>query len=461
MSGSGDLDPGEKQPVAQAALMPAPCDGVVGGLVSVEPGTAMAEDASSPGLLEQVLSRENLLRALKRVVSNAGAPGVDGCTVQALKGRLMTEWPTIKAALLAGTYVPDPVRQVLIPKPHGGERRLGIPTALDRLIQQALLQVLQPAWDPTFSDSSYGFRPGRSAHQAVERAREYVAQGRVIVVDIDLEAFFDRVNHDVLMGRVAQRVSDKRVLKLIRAYLNAGIMIDGVSHARTEGTPQGGPLSPLLSNLLLDEVDRELEKRGHCFVRYADDCNIYVRSQRAGERVMQQMTRLLERLRLRVNVAKSAVALASERQFLGFRLVAEADGARALIAPKAEARFRDRVRELTPRQRGRSLTAVIEELSQYLRGWAGYFRLAEERRFWRARFGWISRRLRALLLVQWKTAANVYRQARRLGAGEHAARSAAHLRHRPWHTARRAMNAIITTDHLLRWGLYDLRQHTR
>lgn len=461
MGGRGDLDPGEKQPVAPATLMPAPCDGVAGGLVSVEPGPAMAGDASSTGLLEQVLSRENLLRALKRVVSNAGAPGVDGCTVQALKERLVTDWPGIKAALLAGSYVPDPVRQVVIPKPNGGERRLGLPTALDRLIQQALLQVLQPAWDPTFSESSYGFRPGRSAHQAVERAREYVAQGRVIVVDIDLEAFFDRVNHDVLMGRVAHRVSDKRVLKLIRAYLNAGIMIDGVSHARTEGTPQGGPLSPLLSNLLLDEVDRELEKRGHCFVRYADDCNIYVRSQRAGERVKQQLTHLLARLRLRVNEAKSAVAPVGERQFLGFRLVAETGGARALIAPKTAGRFRARVRELTPRQSGRSVHSVIAELSRYLRGWAGYYRLAQERWYWRRAFGWVSRRLRAVLLVQWKTGRNAYHQARRLGAGEHAARSAAHLRHRPWRTAQTAMNAIVTTDHLLRWGLYDLRQHTR
>jgi len=461
MSGGGDLDPGVRQPAAGAALTPVARDGVAGRPVSAEPGAAMVEEAASTGLLEQVLSRENLLRALKRVVSNAGAPGVDGCSVEALKATLVKDWPGIKAALLAGTYVPDPVRQVLIPKPNGGDRRLGIPTAVDRLIQQALLQVLQPMWDPTFSESSYGFRPGRSAQQAVERARGYVADGRVIVVDIDLEAFFDRVNHDVLMGRVAHRVSDKRVLKLIRAYLTAGIMVDGLCRAREEGTPQGGPLSPLLSNLLLDEVDRELEKRGHCFVRYADDCNIYVRSQRAGERVMHQMTRLLERLRLKVNAAKSAVAPAAERQFLGFRLVAEAGGARALIAPKAQARFRERVRELTPRHGGRSLPAVIEDLSRYLRGWAGYFRLADERWFWRTAFGWLSRRLRAVLLVQWKTAANAYRQARRLGGSEHAARSAAHLRHRPWRTAQRAMNRIVTTDHLLRWGLYDLRQHTR
>ena len=461
MCGSGDFGSDEKQPAAQAALSAAACDGVAGGPDSVESETAMAGEATSTGLLEQVLSRENLVRALKRVVSNGGAPGVDGCTVQALRDRLVRDWPGIKAALLAGTYVPEPVRQVLIPKPNGGERRLGIPTALDRLIQQALLQVLQPEWDPTFSDSSYGFRPGRSAQQAVERARGYVAQGYGIVVDVDLEAFFDRVNHDVLMSRVARRVQDKRVLKLIRAYLNAGIMIDGVSHARVEGTPQGGPLSPLLSNLLLDEVDRELEKRGHRFVRYADDCNIYVRSPRAGERVMQQITRLLERLRLKVNTAKSAVAPVSERQFLGFRLVAEGDSARALIAPKAAKRFRERVRELTPTRGHRSIHTVIEDLSRYLRGWAGYFRLAEERWFWKRAFGWLSRRLRALLLVHWKTAGNTYRQAIRLGASDHLARAAAHLRKRRWRTAGTTMNAVVPTAHLLAWGLYDLRQHTR
>lgn len=461
MGGSGELEPDEKQPAAEAALAPEAHDEVARDRASVESGTACVTDTASTGLLEQVLSRENLIRALQRVVSNAGAPGVDGCTVEELKSQLRRDWPGIKAALLAGIYVPSPVRQVLIPKPNGGERRLGIPTVLDRLIQQALLQVLQAQWDPTFADASYGFRPGRSAQQAVERARGYVAAGRVVVVDIDLEAFFDRVNHDVLMGRVANRVSDKRVLKLIRAYLNAGIMADGVVSARVEGTPQGGPLSPLLSNLLLDEVDRELEKRGHCFVRYADDCNIYVRSQRAGERVMAQMTRLLDQLRLKVNTAKSAVAPVGERQFLGFRLVAEDGGARALIAPKAEGRFRERVRELTPRHGGRSLRAVIADLSRYLRGWAGYFRHAEERWFWRNAFGWISRRLRMLLLVQWKTPARTYQQARRLGGSDHAARSAAHYCRRYWHTARRAMNAIVTTRHLLDWGLYDLRQHTR
>lgn len=451
----------EKQPAVEAALAPGASDAVGRDGASVESTATPVTEAQPSGLLEQVLSRENLQRALKRVVENDGAPGVDGCTVEELRQRLRHEWPGIKAALLAGTYVPSPVRQVTIPKPSGGERRLGIPTALDRLIQQALLQVLQADWDPTFADASYGFRPGRSAHQAVERARGYVAAGRAIVVDVDLEAFFDRVNHDVLMSRVMKRVADLRVVKLIRAYLTAGVLADGLVSARHEGTPQGGPLSPLLSNLLLDDLDRELEKRGHCFVRYADDCNVYVRSQRAGERVMEQMTRILERLRLRVNTAKSAVAPVAERQFLGFQLVAEGGGARALIAPHAQRRMRQRVRELTTKRGNRSVEQVIAELSPYLRGWAGYFRLASERWFWQNTFSWISRRLRMLQLVHWKTAARVYQQARRLGASEAMAKAASNHGRRWWRTARAAMNAVITTKQLLKWGLYDLRIHTR
>jgi RNA-directed DNA polymerase len=461
MGGRGGMVRDEKQPAVEAALAPEAIDEVGRGGASVESTATSVPEAKSSGLLEQVLSRENLQRALKRVVGNAGAPGVDGCTVEELQRRLVHEWPGIRAALLSGTYVPSPVRQVLIPKPSGGERQLGIPTALDRLIQQALLQVLQPDWDPTFADASYGFRPGRSAHQAVERARGYVAAGRAVVVDVDLEAFFDRVNHDVLMSRVMKRVADRRVVKLIRSYLTAGIMAGGLVSARTEGTPQGGPLSPLLSNLLLDELDRELEKRGHCFVRYADDCNVYVRSQRAGERVMAQMTRLLERMRLKVNTAKSAVAPVAERQFLGFQLVAEADGARALIAPKAQQRMQQRVRELTAKRGHRNVEQVIAELSPYLRGWAGYFRFAEERWFWRNTFSWISRRLRMLQLVHWKTADRIYRQSRRLGAREDMAKAASNHGRRWWRTAGKAMNAVISTKQLLAWGLYDLRIHTR
>lgn len=459
MRGDEDLMPSAKQPAAEAALVTIPAGEAGGGPSSAELGIAGSEEATSAELLEQVLSRGNLLRALKRVVSNDGAPGVDGRRVDELAGLLKTDWVRIREALRSGSYQPMPVRQVTIPKANGGERRLGIPTVLDRFIQQALLQVLQAQWDASFSDASYGFRPGRSAHQAVERARSYVAQGRAIVVDVDLEAFFDRVNHDVLMGRVAKRVTDKRVLKLIRAYLNAGILRDGLVSPRDEGTPQGGPLSPLLSNLLLDEIDRELEKRGHRFVRYADDLNVYVRSQRAGERVMEHLTRLLGKLRLRVNLAKSAVAPSAERQFLGFRLVPEGNSARVLIAPKAANRFRERVRELTPRRDHRTMLEVIQALSRYLRGWAGYFGLAQERWFWGDLFGWLSRRLRMRLLCQWKTAQRAYAEARRLGGSDPIARSVAHHRQRFWRTARQGMNRILPTQLLLAWGLYDLRQH--
>lgn len=422
---------------------------------------AMAPDESksSTTLMEQVLSRENLFAALKRVVSNGGAPGVDGRPVEDLRSYLKLEWPRIKTQLLAGTYKPDPVRGKAIRKPDGGERLLGIPTVLDRLIQQALLQVLQEQWDATFSDHSYGFRPKRSAHQAIERARGYVAAGRGMVVDVDLEKFFDRVNHDVLMDRVAKRVNDKRVLKLIRGFLNAGRMADGVVIERHEGTPQGGPLSPLLANLLLDEVDRELEKRGHALVRYADDLNVYVATPRAGERVMQTLIRLLDRLKLKVNASKSAVAPVEQRQFLGIRLVECAGQVRALIAPKAQQRFRQRVREQTRRTVGRSIEEVIADLSRYLRGWSNYFRIAHQTYFWRDAFGWIGHRLRAILLKQWRT--RTCQRARQSGASDHAARAAAHHRRRWWYTSSRPMNAIVTQRHLLEWGLYDLRIHAR
>src|SRR3974377_52327 len=323
--------------------------------------------------MEEVCDRENLVRAWKRVRQNKGSPGVDGMTIDDAKDYLREHWPDIRSQLLAGTYQPQPVKRVEIPKPDGGGRKLGVPCVVDRLIPQAGVQGLQERWDPTFSEHSYGFRPGRSAHQAVAQAQRYVAEGYNVVVDLDLEKFFDRVNHDSLMARVAARVSDKRVLKLIRAFLNAGVMEDGLVSPVDEGTPQGGPLSPLLSNLVLNEIGRELERRGHRFVRYADDCNIYVCSERAGQRVMASITGFItRRLKLKVNPAKSAVARPGERKFLGFSISGGKEPKRR-IAPKALLRFKQKIRELTGRSRGISVEAMTKELTSYLRGWKGYF----------------------------------------------------------------------------------------
>src|ERR1700740_656338 len=323
--------------------------------------------------MEAVLERENLKKALAQVKRNKGSAGVDGMTVGDLPAYLKEHWLTIRAQLLDGAYKPQPVRRVEIPKASGGMRPLGIPTVLDRLIQQAVMQVLQADWDGTFSETSFGFRPTRSAHQAVEQAQAYIASGHAIVVDIDLGKFFDRVNHDILMGLIAKRVADKRILKLIRGFLTAGAMEEGLVSPTEEGAPQGGPLSPLLSNLMLDVLDKELEKRGHCFVRYADDCNIYVRSQKAGERVMAGIERFLaKRLKLKVNKAKSAVAKPRVRKFLGFSFTGGSEPRRR-IAPQALARFKAKVRELTRRTCGRSLAQTVKELSVYLTGWRGHF----------------------------------------------------------------------------------------
>jgi RNA-directed DNA polymerase len=388
--------------------------------------------AASVSSMERVVERDNLRKALAQVQRNKGAPGGDGMTIADLAVHLKDHWPAIRSQLLAGTYQPQPVRRAEIPKASGGTRALGIPTVIDRFIQQAVLQVLQAEWDGTFSDASFGFRPGRSAHMAVARAQEHIASGNRIVVDMDLEKFFDRVNHDVLMGLVAKRVSDKRILKLIRGYLTAGVLEGGLVGPREQGTPQGGPLSPLLSNLMLDVLDKELEKRGHRFVRYADDCNIYVRSRRAGERVMAGVERLLEkRLKLKVNRAKSAVARPFERKFLGFSFTSGATPRRRL-ARETLVRFKARVRETTRRTRGSSLAQIVTELSRYLNGWRGYFGFCETPSVLRDLDQWVRRRLRAIAWKQWRRGPTRFAELRRRGIGKDLAAQSVGSPHGPW-----------------------------
>jgi RNA-directed DNA polymerase len=386
-------------------------------------------------LMEEVCERENCKQALARVKANKGSPGVDGMTVHDLPEHLTQHWPTIREHLLNGTYQPEPVKRVEIPKPDGGVRKLGIPTVLDRFIQQAVMQVLQRRWDRTFSERSYGFRPGRSAHQAVAQAQQYMAEGYRWVVDLDLEKFFDRVNHDRLMARVAERVSDKRMLKLIRAFLRAGVLEHGLVSPVDEGTPQGGPLSPLLSNIVLDEVDRELERRGLRFARYADDSNIYVRSRRAGERVMGSITRFItKKLKLKVNDQKSAVARPWERKFLGFSFTAEGAPKRR-IAPKAILRFKERIRELTRRTRGVSIERMAEELARYLRGWIGYFGKCETPSVLQRLDRWLRHRLRSVVWKQWKRGSVRFAELRKRGVGKDLAAQTAGSAHGPWRIA--------------------------
>jgi RNA-directed DNA polymerase len=391
--------------------------------------------ALGESLMEEVCERENCEQALKRVKANQGSPGVDGMTVQQLPGFLQQHWPVIREQLLSGTYKPQPVRRVEIPKPDGGVRKLGIPTVLDRFTQQAVLQVLQKRWDRTFSEHSYGFRPGRSAHQAVEAAQKYIAAGHRWCVDLDLEKFFDRVSHDKLMAKIAERVSDQRLLKLIRAFLMAGVMEGGLVSPVDEGTPQGGPLSPLLSNLVLDEFDRELERRGHCFARYADDCNIYVRSRRAGERVMESLKRFITtKLKLKVNESKSAVAEPRERKFLGFSFTG-GESPKRRIAPQAVKRFKERVRELTRRTRGISIERMAKELTLYLRGWIGYFGKCQTPSVLKSLEEWMRRRLRSVVWKQWKRGTVRYRELRKRGVDSALAAKTAGSAHGPWRLA--------------------------
>ena len=407
--------------------------------------------------MEAIVERDNLRKALAQVKRNKGAPGIDGMSVDDLAPYLKEHWPAIRAQLLDGTYQPQPVRRVEIPKASGGTRPLGIPTVLDRLIQQAVMQVLQAGWDGTLSEASFGFRPGRSAHQAVQRAQELIASGHDHVVDIDLEKFFDRVNHDILMGRLAERIADRRVLRLIRRYLNAGVLANGVVIERHEGTPQGGPLSPLLANVLLDEVDKELERRGHAFVRYADDLNVYVRTQRSGERVMASLRKLFGKLKLRVNEAKSKVTRATASKFLGFSFwVGKGRTIRRRVAPQAIARMKERVRELTRRSAGRSLAQMCKPLATYLTGWKAYFRLAETPGTFADLDGWVRHRLRAVQLKHWKRGRVVYRELIARGMTSDAAARVAGNSRRWWHNSAMALHIALPNTLFSKLGVPKL-----
>jgi RNA-directed DNA polymerase len=415
---------------AEVSRSEAPRDSVAGTESFV--AKREAESPASEQLMEEVCGRQNCRQALARVKRNKGSAGVDGMTVEQLPAYLKQHWPAIREQLLRGTYKPQPVKRVEIPKPDGGVRKLGIPTVLDRFIQQAVMQVLQGRWDRTFSKYSYGFRPGRSAHQAVTKAQQYIAAGYRWVVDLDLEKFFDQVNHDKLMGKIAKRINDQQLLKLIRAFLRAGVMEGGLVSPVDEGTPQGGPLSPLLSNIVLDELDRELERRGHRFVRYADDSNIYVRSQRAGERVMRSIKQFItKQLKLKVNEQKSAVARPGKRKFLGFSFTWQREPKRR-IAPKAIARFKQRVRELTRRTRGVSVETMVKQLGRYLTGWRGYFGFCQTPSVLQELDRWLRRRLRSVVWKQWKYARVRFAELRKRGLSKDLAAQTAGSAHGPW-----------------------------
>jgi RNA-directed DNA polymerase len=424
------------------------------GRDEARPARYEPEGLGRDDLLTQALASANMELAWKRVKANRGSAGVDGRTISETAEYLKTCWPRIREALLEGTYRPEPVRRVQIPKPGGGMRELGIPTVTDRLIQQALLQVLQPRIDPGFSEYSYGFRPGRRAHDAVLQAQRNVQDGYRVVVDVDLEKFFDRVNHDILMDRLARRIDDKAVLRLIRRYLQAGILEGGVVMERYEGTPQGGPLSPLLANVLLDEGDKELERRGHRFVRYADDCNVYVRSQKAGERGLEGLRRLYGRLHLKVNEAKTAIAPATGRKFLGYALWRSPDGRiKCAVAAKAKKTFKQRIREMTCRSGGRSLPEVVDRLRTYVPGWKAYFQLAQTPKVFRELDEWLRHRLRAVQLKHWRRGTTMYRELLVLGASAADAQRVAANSRRWWHNSRLLLNRAMPIAHVDRLGV--------
>lgn len=426
-----------------------------GGPPREHPDTGSATPPTGPGgLLAAMLTRQNLQLAWKRVKANKGAAGVDGLDIEQTAQTLRTRWPDIRQSLLQGRYRPSPVRKVMIPKPDGTQRELGIPTVTDRLIQQALLQVLQPLINPTFSEHSYGFRPGRRAHDAVKAARAYVQSGKRVVVDVDLAKFFDRVNHDILIDRLNRRVDDAGVIRLVRAYLNAGIMDGGVVVDRHLGTPQGGPLSPLLANVLLDEVDKALEARGYCFARYADDCNVYVGSKKAGERVMAYLRRLYVNLKLQINEAKSAVASAFGRKFLGYALwVAKGREVKCKVAQKPLQNFKARIRQLTRRSGGRSMAQVVDKLRPYLLGWKAYFGMAQTPGVWRGLDEWLRHRLRAIQLRQWKRPKTIHRELKALGASDDVAKQVAGNCHRWWRNSDGVIKRVLTIAYFDRLGV--------
>ena len=419
------------------------------------PHTGSAKQLTGTGgLLEAALTRQNLQAAWKRVKANKGAAGVDGLDIEQTAQVIRQRWPDIRQALLQGCYRPSPVRKVMIPKPDGSLRELGIPTVTDRLIQQALLQVLQPLIDPTFSEHSHGFRPGRRAHDAVKAARAYVQSGKRVVVDVDLAKFFDRVNHDILIDRLRKRIDDAGLIGLIRAYLNAGIMDGGVVVDRHLGTPQGGPLSPLLANVLLDEVDKALEARSYCFARYADDCNVYVGSKKAGERVMAYLRKLYTGLKLQINEAKSAVVSAFGRKFLGYALwVAKGREVKCKVAEKPLNNFKARIRQLTRRSGGRSMAQVVEKLRPYLLGWKAYFGMAQTPRVWRELDEWLRHRLRAIQLRHWKRPRAIYRELKALGASEDVAKQVAGNCHRWWRNSNGAIKRVLTIAYFDQLGV--------